>query len=133
MRILIVEDELLIAMNLEAMIADLGHDVVGPARTKDEALKIAHDASMAFVDVRLADGITGPEIAEVLKSRYDIPVIFATGNIEAVLDNSSGVAAISKPYDKQAVAQAVAYVAALLDEQAEVRVPPRLTRIPVAL
>jgi CheY-like chemotaxis protein len=131
MRILIVEDEFLIAINLEGMLADLGHEVVGPARTKTEALEAADDAAVALVDVRLADGITGPEIAEALRAR-DITVVFTTANPEAVLDSSAGVAVISKPYDEHVIGQAVAYAQAVREGR-EMPVPPRLTRIPVAM
>jgi CheY-like chemotaxis protein len=131
-RVLVVEDEYLIAVVLEDMLVQLGHEVIGPASNKSEALEIAAEAAVALVDVRLADGPTGPELAAVLKQQHNIAVVFTTGNPEAVYDSSDGVAVVTKPYDQQAIAQAISYALAI-HEGREMPVPPKLTRIPIAM
>jgi CheY-like chemotaxis protein len=132
MRILIVEDEFMIAMNLASILQDLGHEVLGPARDKRDALRSVDSAKVALVDVRLADGATGPEIAEVLKTQHGVTVVFTTANPEAVLTSKAGVAVLTKPYDDRTIAEAVAYAEAL-HEGRQMVAPPMLTRIPVAL
>jgi CheY-like chemotaxis protein len=132
MRVLVVEDEFLLAMNLENILCDLGHEVVGSASCKHEALAVVDGAEIALVDVRLTDGATGPEIAEMLKSRHGVTVVFTTGNPEMVLESSAGVGVVRKPYDDAMIARAVSYAAAR-HEGRQVPTPPMLTRIPVTL
>lgn len=132
MRILIVEDEVMIAMNLELILQDLGHEVLGPACDKKGALRSVDSATIALVDVRLADGATGPEIAEHLKTLHGVTVVFTTANPEAVLTSKAAVAVLTKPYNDRAIAEAVVYAEAR-HEGREVVAPPMLTRIPVAL
>ena len=57
-RVLIVEDELLIALDLQDTLEDDGHEVVGIARDMATALSHAQDASVALVDLNLTDGRT---------------------------------------------------------------------------
>jgi len=131
-KVLVVEDEYLIAISLEDMLVQLGHEVIGPASNMSEALEIAADPAVALVDVRLADGPTGPDVAAVLRQQHNIAVVFTTGNPEAVYESRDGVAVITKPYDEQAIGQAIAYARAI-HEGREMPVPPRLTRIPISM
>jgi DNA-binding LytR/AlgR family response regulator len=119
-------------MNLESILEELGHEVVGSASCKQEALAVVDGADLALVDVRLTDGATGPEIAEMLKSHHGVTVVFTTGNPEMVLESSAGVGVIRKPYDDVMIAKAVNYATAR-HEGRQVQVPPMLTRIPVSL
>ena len=66
MKVLIVEDEGIIAWDLESMVLDNGFEVAGLARTEIEAIALARRADIALVDVQLADGPTGPQIARTL-------------------------------------------------------------------
>ena len=78
-RVLVIEDEMMIAMLLEDMLADLGHQVVGVAGRLDVALELARDADadLAILDVDLGGESSFP-VAEVLTSR-GLPFLFATG------------------------------------------------------
>ncbi|WBJ99426.1 response regulator [Methylocystis parvus] len=109
--ILVIEDESIIAKDIEFMVNDLGHRVVGPARTHKEALSLALKARPAVIvaDVRLADGSSGiVAVDEMLKS-IDASVIFVTaapqwlqtGELEPVL-------VIPKPYSVSDVKAAIA-------------------------
>ncbi|MBU6528464.1 response regulator [Methylocystis sp. MJC1] len=109
--VLVVEDESIIAKDIELIISDLGHRVIGPARTQEEALSLALKARPAVVvaDVRLADGSSGiVAVNEMLKS-IDAAVVFVTavpqwlqtGDLEPVL-------VIPKPYSVEDVKAAVA-------------------------
>jgi CheY-like chemotaxis protein len=77
--VLLVEDENLIALLLEDMLADLGHTVIGPVARLDKALEIAQreEFDVAILDVNINGGDTY-QIAEALAAR-DIPFVFSTG------------------------------------------------------
>jgi CheY-like chemotaxis protein len=79
LRILIVEDEMLLAMNIEDMLLDLGHEVAGIASRLEPALALAREAAfdVAMLDVNLAGDRSFP-VAELLAAR-GIPFLFATG------------------------------------------------------
>ncbi len=97
-RVLIVEDELFIALDLEETVRALGFDVAGLANGRDQALQLACDADIAFVDVNLSDGPTGPEIGRRLVEEFGVTVVFMTGNPEAVADQLNGaLGVVTKP------------------------------------
>ena len=79
LRILIVEDEMLLAMNIEDMLLELGHEVAGIASRLEPALALAREAAfdVAMLDVNLAGDRSFP-VADLLIER-DIPFLFATG------------------------------------------------------
>ncbi len=78
-RVLIVEDEAVIAMLVEDMVLEFGSEVVGPVARLQEALRLAHNAELdaAILDVNVGGAVIFP-VAEVLRER-GIPFIFATG------------------------------------------------------
>jgi CheY-like chemotaxis protein len=79
LRILVVEDEMLVAMNIEDMLLELGHEVAGLASRLDPALALAREVPFdaAMLDVNLAGEPSFP-VAELLAER-GIPFLFATG------------------------------------------------------
>jgi len=79
LRILIIEDESIVAMMVEDLIVDMGHEVVGTAGRLDQAQKLASETPCDFVilDVNLNGQYTYP-VAEALKAR-GVPFVFATG------------------------------------------------------
>ncbi len=96
-KILVVEDQLLIALHIEEAVLALGHDVVGIAANKRDALAFVDKCDVAFVDVQLQDGPTGPEIGRSL-AEHGISVVFMTANPEALADGVTGtLGVISKP------------------------------------
>jgi DNA-binding response OmpR family regulator len=98
-RILIVEDEILIAELLAMYIEDLGHEVIGPATTIDQALSIlsADRPEYAFLDCTLGQQDSAP-IAETL-AKDNVPFAFATGRgVEALPTDFKAQPMISKPY-----------------------------------
>jgi two-component SAPR family response regulator len=78
-RILVVEDEMLVAMLLQDMLVEIGHTVVGPCARVDETLEaLEHETfAAALLDVNLG-GVEVYPVAEVLKAR-DVPFAFVTG------------------------------------------------------
>ena len=103
MRILIVEDEVLIAMHLEMLVAHLGHEVCAIARSADEAL--AHAAvyrpDVALMDIRLARGSSGIDAAREMHARFGLRCIFLSGNLDQAakiaIDPCDPVDFIGKP------------------------------------
>jgi two-component system, response regulator PdtaR len=112
LRILIVEDEILIAFELESLLEDEGYDAAGIAATLTDALDLARELSpdLALVDVHLADGPTGVEVARALTGR-GVTVLFMTANAKRIPDDFAGaIGVIAKPYTERSVRSAVQYV-----------------------
>ncbi|HEX8412414.1 MAG TPA: response regulator [Sphingomicrobium sp.] len=110
-RILIVEDEMLVAMELESILEDLGHSPVGIAPDLNAAELFAADRlDLALVDLNLRDGLTGPEIGRRLSER-GVTVLFITANPRVLGDGIAGtIGVLTKPTDEATVRAAVDYV-----------------------
>jgi len=101
-RVLIIEDESIIALDLARILDELGHEVVGTAVTKDDAVRIAkaEKPGLVLADIRLADGSSGIDaISEILQS-FDVPVIFITAYPEHLLtgEKPEPTYLITKPF-----------------------------------
>jgi DNA-directed RNA polymerase specialized sigma24 family protein len=100
--ILIIEDEPLIAMDLEALVTGLGHNVTGVARTHGEALKLADQKrpGLILADIQLADGSSGLDAVNELLRSFEVPVIFITAYPERFLTGERPEPAflIAKPF-----------------------------------
>ncbi|MCG7393319.1 response regulator [Microvirga sp. ACRRW] len=115
LRILIVEDEFLIALELESLLQDAGHDVVGIAASSEEALSLSNQLSpdLAFVDIHLADGLTGIDVARHLSDQHHVTVLFMTANAKRIPEDFAGArGVIAKPYTERGVKEALAYITA---------------------
>ena len=131
MRILIVEDEFLIALELESLLQDCGHDVVGIAASSVEAIALAKEFSpdLSFVDVHLADGLTGIDTARTLSEQHQVTVLFMTANAKRIPEDFAGArGVIAKPYTERGVKEALAYVT--IGHEQEGKDPHRMTFIP---
>ena len=107
-RVLIVEDEPLIAMDLEAIIGGLGHKMIANARTHGEAMEMfdAHEPELVLMDVHLADGSSGADAAaDILEKWPDQPIIFITAYPERLLTGQRAEPAflITKPFTEEQV------------------------------
>lgn len=128
-RILIVEDEALVAMELRFVLEDLGHEVVGTAADSAAALKIAKetDVDLALVDIHLSDGPTGVTIGHELAVDHKVAVLFMTANPGMVRDGVAGaIGVLSKPTDERIVQDAVAYALDRRSGQVRNMAPPQL-------
>jgi CheY-like chemotaxis protein len=83
--ILIVEDELIIALMIEKMILNLGHTVLDKVTTGEDAIQVAEnqDPDIILMDIRLKGELDGIEAMSQIRKRSDVPVIFITGNSDA--------------------------------------------------
>ena len=115
LRILVVEDEILIALELESLLQDLGHDVVGIAASSEDALALGQELKpdLAFVDIHLSDGPTGIEVARHLATQHQVTVLFMTANAKRIPEDFAGAwGVIVKPYTERGVREALSYVMA---------------------
>lgn len=94
-RVLIVEDDPLIAIDLQHVIHDLGYETSGIANSFESAKRLAPHSDLALVDVNLVDGATGPRIGQFLAGEFGISVVMVTANPEALADGISGLSASS--------------------------------------
>jgi len=111
-RILIIEDEALVAMELRFVLEDLGYEVLGVAATAKAALDLVreNDVDLALVDIHLSDGPTGINLGRELGQDMGVSVLFMTANPGMVRDGVAGtIGVLSKPTDEHAVQRAVDY------------------------
>lgn len=106
---MIVEDELLIAVELDRIVEAAGHEVIGIVASVEQALAHAARAEVALVDVRLADGTSGGTLARRLIDRFGIKVIFVTGNPSEVGHGIDGaIDLVTKPFCDERIVAALA-------------------------
>ncbi|MEM1086405.1 MAG: response regulator [Pseudomonadota bacterium] len=109
-RILIIEDETLIAASLNQIASSLGHEVVGLAGTESEAIELARQTQpdLILADVKLADGSLGTDAVAEITRTLDVPVIFITAYPETFLTGKGNEPTwlITKPF-KEAMVRAV--------------------------
>jgi len=125
LRVMIVEDEALLALELETEVEAAGHDVVGQAASSSTAYELAEKTApdFAFVDIQLLDGPTGIDVGKFLASK-NVPYIFVSGNLKRIPDDFAGaLGAIEKPYTTNGLQNALDYLA-LRVEGGEVPSPP---------
>lgn len=101
-RVLIIEDEPIIAMDLENLVTELGHQVVATASTKDEAVAKAKSErpGLVLADINLGEGGSGIDAVNEILSSFDIPVIFITAYPEKLLtgERPEPTYLIAKPF-----------------------------------
>ncbi|WP_378947870.1 response regulator [Mesorhizobium sp. ANAO-SY3R2] len=120
--ILIIEDEPLIAMDIEEMVESLGHRVVGTARTRAEATALFQKTKpkMILADIQLADGSSGIDAVNEMLSSAPLPVIFITAFPERLLTGERPEPAflVTKPFNPDMV-KALISQALFFDRQAK--------------
>lgn len=115
-RILIVEDQAILGMELEFALVEAGHEVVGIAADARQALALAAEMrpDLAIVDINLRDGRTGLSVAQKMASGLGITVLFATAEPDLIPAQFAGACGVVvKPYSSPSVHAAVNYCLAL--------------------
>lgn len=128
MRILIVEDEAIIAFTMDDALTAAGHVVVGIARDEEAAEILAAECrpDLALVDLRLADGASGATAARLLRERHGIPSIFVSGNPLDCRQVSGGLGVLgclSKPFNDDDLKEAVTAAESLMAGQSPAYLP----------
>ena len=128
-RILIIEDEALVAMELRYVLEDLGHrvvDTVSDAKSAREVVR-ENDIDLALVDIHLSDGPTGVALGRELGQEMGVTVLFMTANPGMVRNGVAGtIGVLSKPTDERAVQTAVDYALRRRQGEPVMYAPPEL-------
>ncbi len=110
--VLIIEDEPIIAMDIETIVRDLGHTVTGVAVTRDEAVAqaMAKRPGLVLADIQLADDSSGIDAVKDILSEFQVPVIFITAFPERLLtgERPEPTFLITKPFQRSTVKAAIA-------------------------
>jgi CheY-like chemotaxis protein/DNA-directed RNA polymerase specialized sigma24 family protein len=113
-RVLIIEDEALIAMDLSDIVASLGHTIIGTATTAERAVAAAasYSPNLILADVQLADGSSGIAAVREILAKVSTPVIFITAFPERLLtgERPEPTFLISKPYAEDTVRAMISQV-----------------------
>ena len=111
-RVMVIEDEAIIAMDLQSIVSEMGHRVTGVAPTHKRAISLfaSERPDLILSDIQLADGSSGIDaVNEILKEAGDVPVIFITAFPERLLTGERPEPAfvITKPYSEEHIRSAV--------------------------
>ncbi len=110
--VLIIEDEPIIAMDIETIVRDLGHNVTGVAVTRDEAVSqaMARRPGLVLADIQLADDSSGIDAVKDILQEFQVPVIFITAFPERLLtgERPEPTFLITKPFQRSTVKAAIA-------------------------
>ncbi len=109
--VLIIEDEPVIAADIEALVKELGHTVVDIAATRAEAVEAVarHTPGLILADIQLADGSSGIDAVKDILGRFNVPVIFITAFPERLLtgERPEPTFLITKPFQPETVKAAI--------------------------
>ena len=126
-KVLIVEDEALLAMDIEAVVSDTGHRVVGDAASLSDvrALPVGLAPDLAFVDMQLAEGSSGLDVCRLILERWPAAiVVYVTANDRLIpVDFAGGHGIIAKPFTRAGLIAAIRYL-----EQGISQPPPTLAQ-----
>ena len=114
--VLIVEDELLLAMDLEDIVLGAGYEVAGTAMDMHQAVALCErhgkEVDIAIMDVHLARGTSGVETAKILRQRWGIPSLFVSGNLDemtrALALEWQPIGFVGKPFSEREVLRVLA-------------------------
>jgi two-component system, response regulator PdtaR len=112
-KILIVDDELWAALDMEWVVQRLGHQVVGPASTAEKAIELAgrERPDLVLMDIRLADNSDGVSAAIAIRQRFNIPSLFVSAHGDPITRNRAAAAQplgfIEKPFSPESLSIAI--------------------------
>lgn len=109
--VLVIEDEPLIAMQLESLVTELGHRVVATATTRSQAVEAfrEHGPGLVLADIQLADASSGIDAVEEILAIGDVPVVFITAYPERLLtgERPEPTYLVTKPFREETVRTAI--------------------------
>ncbi len=110
-RVLVIEDEPLIAMDLTGIVQELGHEVAAVARTRADAVEAAirEKPGLVLADIHLADGSSGIDAVKDILASFTLPVIFITAFPQRLLtgERPEPTFLLTKPFDPRTVKAAI--------------------------
>ncbi|WP_311202087.1 response regulator [Novosphingobium mangrovi (ex Huang et al. 2023)] len=112
-KVLIVEDEFLVALQLEDILEGGGHAVVGTVPDQASLGTLSEAPDVALVDLNLRDGLTGPAIARQLAGTFGALVIYVTANPAQIgTPAPTTVGVVQKPFTRQSILRAISFALA---------------------
>jgi len=111
-RVLIIEDEWVIALDLRSLVTEMGHEVIGVAPTHAKAVELAQagDFGLVLADIQLADGSSGVDAVIDILGQFNVPVIFITAFPDRLLtgERPEPTYLITKPFLSETVKATIA-------------------------
>jgi two-component system, response regulator PdtaR len=117
MRVLIVEDEVVVAAEIELLVREAGMEPIGVAISFDEAVEMAtrERPDLVLLDVHLSDGPSGVEFARRAAAGHGVAVLFMTANRRRLPEDFAGaIGSVAKPYSEWGMRSALRFVAECL-------------------
>jgi CheY-like chemotaxis protein len=117
MLVLVVEDDALLAMDVEAILTAAGHRVLGPDASASEALELVKETipDLALVDLGLSEGQVGAALARYLLWRFSIHSIFITGNTQgATAHQDAALGLLRKPFTRKDLLSSIGVAQAMI-------------------
>lgn len=127
LKILVAEDETILAFQLETELTNAGHQVIGPAATAERAMLLAQatEPELALVDIKLADNSNGIELARLLLERFGTLSIFLSGSPDdARSARDVAIGYVPKPYSMSTVLAIIPIAQAIMDGTSLPKLPP---------
>jgi len=110
-KVLIIEDEPIISLDLQSIVREMGHEVAATATTRDEAVRAARQSTPGLVlaDIKLADGSSGIDAVRQILSELPVPIIFVTAYPERLLtgERPEPTFLVTKPFLPETVRVAI--------------------------
>jgi DNA-binding response OmpR family regulator len=107
-RVLIVEDEIFVALEIEDIVRSVGFEVSAIAADRGMAMEAAGDCDIALVDLNLRDGATGPDIGRELAVCHGVRVVYVTANPSQIGSaRAAALGVVSKPFRSAAIKEAL--------------------------
>ena len=132
LRVVIVEDEALVLMQLEMLLGAAGHIVVGTAMSADEAIDLIRETrpELVFLDLQLNDGSSGLDVARAISEIGNTTIVFLTANARKLDDDMEGAAAvIAKPFNKNMLEGSISYLEECVHRPPPLQTLPRGMRL----
>lgn len=108
-KIVVVEDEIIIALDLKLRLEKLGYEVINTVFNGEDALKLAGETNpdLVLMDIQLNGEMDGINVAQQIRNLYNIPFIYLTGSFENTLleraKQTDPIGFISKPFDESEI------------------------------
>ncbi len=128
MRVVIAEDDGLIAMFMEEVLRDAGHDIIGAVASSDAAFHLvdAHRPDLLIADIGLSEGECGCELVRKAAAKYGTPSLFVTGAPEKAERCDHAIGVLAKPFDDTDLRDSIEIASAILAGRTVSRIPAQL-------
>lgn len=119
-KLLIVEDEYIIAQDIANIVTDLDYQVIGRAKSAQETLEILETKTpdLILLDVRIKGKMNGIELAAIIEERFNIPYIFVTSfldiQIKKNVNTGNSMGFVLKPFEKSQIKDTLASAFSLM-------------------